>query len=109
MFATLILRSGSSFVFLAAVYVSLNGIENLHNRLIVAGVVLLYTGLGIASVLQAFYFLHRVERLELECRRLVHQTRPDRLSQVIVTEVAHCRLPREAALWIELLFLAFLA
>ena len=58
-------------MFLALVYFSLNFMENTGNRVVVAVLVLVYAGMHAASALRSFYFFQRIERLELEARRLV--------------------------------------
>ena len=60
----------SNFVFLALVYFSLNFMEKYQHRAIVAILVLVYASMRAASALRSFYFFQRIERLELEARRL---------------------------------------
>jgi hypothetical protein len=64
-------RFVSNFVFLALVYFSLNFMEKYEHRVVVAVLVLVYAGMHAASALRSFYFFQRIERLELEARRLV--------------------------------------
>jgi hypothetical protein len=61
----------TNFAFLAAVYLSLNYIEKYNNRAILAMLVLLYSGMRAASALRSFYFFQRIERLEVEARRVM--------------------------------------
>jgi len=75
----------SNFVFLALVYLALNFLEKYQHRVVVAILVLVYAGMHAASALRSFHFFQRVERLELEARRLV--------AGVVMTS-AHC-LSRE--------------
>jgi hypothetical protein len=63
-------RFASNFVFLALVYFSLNFMEKYEHRVIVAVLVLVYAGMHAASALRSFSFFQRIERLELEARRL---------------------------------------
>ena len=61
----------SNFVFLALVYLALNFLEKYQHRVVVAVLVLVYAGMHAASALRSFHFFQRIERLELEARRLV--------------------------------------
>ena len=61
----------SNFVFLAVVYFSLNFMEKYQNRAILAILVLIYSGMRAASALRSFYFFQKIERLEIEARRLM--------------------------------------
>ena len=60
----------SNFAFLAVVYYSLNFMEKYHHRAIVAILVLVYATMRGISALRSFYFFQKIERLELETRRL---------------------------------------
>ena len=60
----------SNFVFLALVYYSLNFLEKYQQRAVVAILVLVYAAMRAASALRSFYFFQRIERLEVEARRL---------------------------------------
>jgi hypothetical protein len=60
----------SNFIFLALVYYSLNFMEKYQQRAILAILVLAYAGMRAVSAFRSFYFYQRVERLELEARRL---------------------------------------
>jgi len=60
----------SNFVFLALVYYSLNFMEKYPQRAVLAVLVLVYAGMHAASALRSFYFFQRIERLEIEARRL---------------------------------------
>src|SRR5260370_39457208 len=60
----------SNFVFLALVYYSLNFMERYQQRAVVAILVLVYALMRAATALRSFYFFQRIERLELEARRL---------------------------------------
>jgi hypothetical protein len=63
-------RFVSNFVFLAMVYYGLNLIDKYPQRAILALLVLVYAGMRAATTLRSFYFFQRIERLELEARRL---------------------------------------
>ena len=65
-----IYRFVSNFVFLALVYFSLNFLEKYQHRAIVAILVLVYASMRAASALRSFYFFQKIERLEIEARRL---------------------------------------
>ena len=67
-------RMFSNFVFLALVYYSLNFLEKYQQRAIVAILVLIYAAMRAASALRSFYFFQRIERLQLEARRLAALT-----------------------------------
>src|SRR5260370_24085068 len=60
----------SNFVFLAMVYYSLNFMDKYPQRAVVALLVLVYAAMRAATTLRSFYFFQRIERLELEARRL---------------------------------------
>ena len=57
-------RFASNFVFLAAVYYSLNLLEKYPQRAVLAVLILIYAGMHAASALRAFHFFQRIERLE---------------------------------------------
>src|ERR1700675_737180 len=63
-------RFFSNFVFLAMVYYSLNSMEKYQQRAVLAILVLVYASMRAASALRSFHFFQRIERLELEARRL---------------------------------------
>src|SRR6201999_2675464 len=64
-------RFVTNFAFLATVYLSLNYIEKYNNRAILAMAILLYSAMRAASALRSFYFFQRIERLEIESRRVL--------------------------------------
>jgi hypothetical protein len=100
----------SNFVFLALAYFSLNFMEKYQQRAVVAILVLLYAAMRAASALRSFYFFQRIERLELEARRLagVVGDGPAASSarKRIVTGVGTLRRDGEMKSYIDLLFLA---
>ena len=108
--ASLLYRFFSNFVFLAAVYLSLNYIEKYQNRAVLAIVILLYAGMRSVSVVRSFYFLGRIEKLETDVRRLAGMLGDGPVSQVVnkqtVTEVAQLRRDGERKSYIDLFFLA---
>jgi hypothetical protein len=97
-------------VFLALVYLALNFLEKYQNRVVVAVLVLVYAGMHAASALRSFHFFQRIERLEIEARRLVAATGegPNSTSarKQIVTDVSALRHAGEMKSYIDLLFLA---
>jgi hypothetical protein len=105
-------RFFSNFVFLALVYYSLNFMEKYHQRAIVAILVLLYAGMRAASALRSFYFFQRIERLELEARRLAGVSgegpAASNARKPIVTDVSELRRAGEMNAYIDLLFLAMI-
>ena len=100
----------SNFVFLALVYFALNFLEKYQHRVVVAVLVLVYTGMHAASALRSFHFFQRIERLELEARRLVAVLGegPNSTStrKQVVTDVTTLRHAGEVKAYIDLLFLA---
>lgn len=100
----------SNFVFLALVYLALNFLEKYQNRVVVAVLVLIYAGMHAASALRSFHFFQRIERLEIEARRLVAALGegPNSTSarKQIVTDVSALRHAGEMKSYIDLLFLA---
>ena len=103
-------RFASNFVFLALVYFSLNFLEKYPQRATVAILVLVYGAMHAASALRSFYFFQRVERLEIEARRLSLAAAAGPSSSAarkqIVTEVSALRHAGEIKSYIDLLFLA---
>jgi hypothetical protein len=100
----------SNFVFLALVYLALNFLDKYQHRVVVASLVLIYTGMHAASALRSFHFFQRIERLELEARRLVAVLGegPNSTStrKQVVTDVTALRHSGEIKAYIDLLFLA---
>ena len=100
----------SNFVFLALVSLALNFLEKYQHRVVVAVLVLVYAGMHAASALRSFHFFQRIERLEIEARRLVAALGegPNSTSarKQIVTEVSALRHAGEMKSYIDLLFLA---
>jgi hypothetical protein len=105
-------RFVSNFVFLALVYFALNFLEKYQQRAVVAILVLVYAAMRAASALRSFYFFQRIERLEVEARRLASLAveGPSAASQrrQIVTEVGGLRQAGEMKAYIDLLFLAMI-
>jgi hypothetical protein len=102
----------SNFVFLALVYYSLNFLEKYQQRAIVAILVLVYAAMRAASALRSFYFFQRIERLELEARRLAglagEGPGASSARRQIVSDVGVLRRAGEMNSYIDLLFLAMI-
>jgi hypothetical protein len=102
----------SNFIFLALVYFSLNFMEKYQNRATLAILVLVYSAMRAASALRSFHFFQRIERLEIEARRLAALTGEGPAASAalkhIVTEVAGLRQAGEMKSYIDLLFLALI-
>jgi hypothetical protein len=111
-FLSYVYRFASNFVFLALVYYSLNSMDKYNQRAIVAIMVLVYAGMRAASALRSFFFFQRIERLEVEARRLAaaagetHSAGSQR--RIIVTEVSDLRQAGEMKSYIDLLFLGLI-
>ncbi|MBR1189931.1 hypothetical protein JQ634_12670 [Bradyrhizobium sp. AUGA SZCCT0240] len=107
-------RFVSNFVFLALVYFALNFLDKYPQRAVVAILVLVYAAMHAASALRSFYFFQRIERLEIEARRLakVAAEGPSAAAAAaasrkqIVSEVSGLRHAGEIKAYIDLLFLA---
>ena len=100
----------SNFVFMALVYYGLNSMEKYQQRAVLAILVLVYASMRAATALRSFYFFQRIERLELEARRLasVVGDGPSAAAsrKQIVGDVAVLRRDGEMKSYIDLLFLA---
>jgi hypothetical protein len=103
-------RFASNFTFLSLVYFSLNFMEKYQHRAIVAILVLVYAAMRSATAFRSFYFYQKIERLEVEARRLAALTGdgPSASAQrkQIVNEVAGLRRTGEMHAYIDLLFLS---
>src|ERR1700733_10284785 len=111
-FLSYVYRFVSNFMFLSLVYFALNFMEKYQQRAIVAVLVLVYASMRAASSLRSFYFFQRIERLEVEARRLssLAGEGPAAATQrrAIVTEVGGLRVAGEMKSYIDLLFLAII-
>jgi hypothetical protein len=105
-------RFVSNFVFLALVYYSLNFMDKYQQRAVVAILVLVYAAMRAATALRSFLFFQKIERLELEARRLAGLTGEGPASlasrKQIVTDVSVLRHAGEMNSYIDLLFLAII-
>jgi hypothetical protein len=111
-FLSYVYRFASNFLFLILVYFSLNFLDKYQQRVIVAVMVLVYCSMRAASALRSFYFFQRIERLEVETRRLaaaVGEGHPGSSQRkLVVNEVSALRQAGEMKAYIDLLFLALI-
>ena len=109
-FLSFVYRFVTNFAFLATVYLSLNYIEKYNNRAVLAMAILVYAGMRGAIALRSFYFFQRIERLEIESRRVIALvTQGGATSPIKVKTVADVTLLRrdgEIKAYIDLFFLA---
>jgi len=107
---SIVYRVVSNFAFLAVVYLSLNFIEKYPNRAILAIVVLAYAAMRAISSLRSFFFFNRIERLEIEARRLMAIIESagggSNVRKQMVTDVSVLRRDAEVKAYIDLFFLA---
>ena len=107
---SIVYRVVSNFAFLAVVYLSLNFIEKYPNRAILAIVVLAYAAMRAVSGLRLFVFFNRIERLEIEARRLMSIIESagggSTVRKQMVTDVSGLRRDAEIKSYIDLFFLA---
>jgi len=105
-----IYRFISNFVFLAVAYLGINFIEKYPNRAILAMVVLAYAAMRAVSGLRSFYFFNRIERLEIEARKLLSVFEAAGggagSRKAMITEVSQLRRDGEIKSYIDLFFLA---
>ena len=103
-------RIVSNFAFLALVYYSLNFMEKYQHRAIIAILVLVYASMRAISALRSFYFFQKIERLELEARRLAGVAAEGpaaaAAAQANRREVGVLRRDGEVKSYIDLFFLA---
>jgi hypothetical protein len=102
-------RVVSNFAFLAVVYYSLNFMEKYNQRAVVAILVLVYATMRAVSALRSFYFFQKIERLELEARRLAAvagEAGAAAQRRQVVSDVAILRRDGEMKSYIDLFFLA---
>ena len=107
---SIVYRVVSNFAFLAVVYLSLNFIEKYPNRAILAIVVLAYAAMRAVSSLRSFFFFNRIERLEIEARRLMAIIESagggSNVRKQMVADVSVLRRDGEVKAYIDLFFLA---
>ena len=105
-----IYRVISNFAFMVMIYLSLNFIEKYQNRAILAMVVLSYAAMRAVSGLRSFYFFSRIERLEIEARKLLAVFEAAGGSsgtrKAMIAEVSQLRRDGEIKSYIDLFFLA---
>jgi len=109
-FLSFVYRFVTNFAFLVTVYLSLNYIEKYNNRAILAIAILLYAGMRGAIALRSFYFFQRIERLEIEARRVIALVTQGGVTSPIkkqtVADVTLLRRDGEIKAYIDLFFLA---
>ena len=109
-FLSFVYRFVTDFAFLAAVYFSLNYIEKYNNRAILAMLVLIYSGMRGASSVRSFFFYSRVEKMEVEARRLVSAITEggavSPLRKQTINDVSGLRRDYELKSYMDLFFLA---
>jgi len=105
-------RFASNFVFLALAYFSLNFMEKYNQRAIVAILLMVYSAMRATSALRSFYFYQRIEKLEVEARRLATLAAEGPVQatarKLIIVEVGGLRRAGEMKSYIDLLFLALI-
>ena len=109
-FLSFVYRFLTNFAFMALVYFSLNFMEKYQQRAAIAILVLLYAAMRAISAFRSFYFFQRIERLEIEARRLAGVAGEGPASAAtrnkVVGEVTVLRRDGEMKSYIDLLFLA---
>ena len=109
-FLSFVYRFLTNFAFMALVYFSLNFMEKYQNRAILAILVLVYAAMRSVSALRSFHFFQKIERLEVEARRLAVLTGDGPAASAqrkqIVTDVGGLRQAGEMNAYIDLLFLS---
>lgn len=104
-----IYRFVANFIFLAMVYFSLNFLEKYEQRATVAILVLVYVIMRTLSTLRSFYFYQRIERLEIEARRLAGLVKGiDNPRRPLIVEVSELRRYGEIIAYMDLLFLCLI-
>jgi hypothetical protein len=103
-------RFVTNFTFLATVYLGLNYIEKYNNRAVLAIAILLYAGMRAATALRSFLFFQRIERLEIEARRVIALVTQGGATSPIkaktVADVTLLRRDGEIKAYVDLFFLA---
>jgi hypothetical protein len=109
-FLGLAYRFLSNFLFLALIYYGLNSMEKYPQRAVLAILALVYAAMRAVTALRSFYFFQRIERLELEARRLAgiagEGPAASASRKQIVGDVGALRRDGEMKSYIDLLFLA---
>ena len=100
----------SNFFFLALVYYGLNSMDKYPQRATLAILVLVYSAMRAMSSFHSFFFFQRVERLEVETRRLAGMTGDGPAASAarkqVIGDVTSLRRDGEMKSYIDLLFLA---
>jgi hypothetical protein len=98
----------SNFVFLAIAYFSLNSMERYQQRAVIAALLLVFAVMRAGTVLYAFRFHQRLERLEAETQRLAATSALSRPNRRIIQDVADIRRETDAKAYIDLLFMVLI-
>jgi hypothetical protein len=101
-------RFVSNFAFLAVVYFTLNFLTKYEERTIIAGLVLAYSLMRVASALRQFHFYSRIERLEAEARNTLTNVADTPARRQAIREVAALRHQGELKAYMDLLFLGLI-
>ena len=101
-------RFVSNFAFLAVVYFTLNFLTKYEERTIIAGLVLAYSVMRVASALRQFHFFSRIERLEAEARSAAANVTETPARKQTIREVAALRHQGELKAYMDLLFLGLI-
>jgi hypothetical protein len=111
-YLSFVYRFITDFVFLSAVYFSLNYTEKYNHRAALAMLVLAYTGMRAVSAVREFFFYQRVERFEVEARRLVSRITDggavSPLRKQTINDVSLLRRDHELKSYMDLFFLALI-
>jgi hypothetical protein len=111
-FLSYLARFIANFVFLAVVYYSLNLMEKYQQRFVLATLVLVYCVLHAITAFRSLNFFRKIERLELETRRLgsmLDAGPADAASRrLIIGNVAGPRRGAEMMTYMDLMFLAII-
>jgi hypothetical protein len=112
-FLSYLTRFITNFVFLAVVYYSLNLMDKYQQRFVLAVLVLVYCVLHAVNAFRAFGFFRRIERLEVETRRLgaVLEAGPADAAarRLLIGNVSGPRRSAEMMTYMDLMFLAIIA
>jgi hypothetical protein len=102
----------TNFVFLAVVYYSLNLMEKYQQRFVLAVLVLVYCALHAVNAFRSFGFFRRIERLEVEMRRIgaVLEAGPADAAarRLLIGNVAGPRRSAEMMTYMDLMFLVII-
>jgi hypothetical protein len=111
-FLSYLARFISNFAFLAVVYYSLNLMEKYQQRFVLAVLVLVYCALHTITAFRSFDFYRKIERLEIEARRLgtsVDSGPADVAARkIVIGNVVGRRRSAEMMTYMDLMFLVII-